>query len=57
MRQWKSGDRYGHAPTSNGSQFFHSAHDRIIKRNPTANTKERRMTAAHEKESVATRQS
>lgn len=33
------------APTSNGSQFTQSAQDNMIKRNPTASTKERRMTA------------
>ena len=32
-------------PTMSGSQFCHSAQDRIIRRNPTARTKARRMTA------------
>lgn len=32
-------------PTRRGSQFDHNAHDRIIMRNPTANTKDNRITA------------
>lgn len=33
-------------PTRSGSQFAQSAHERIMSRNPTARTNERRITAA-----------
>lgn len=32
-------------PTRRGSQLAHRAHERMIKRNPTARTKESRITA------------
>lgn len=33
------------SPTRSGSQLPHSAHDRMMRRNPTASTNESRMTA------------
>lgn len=33
------------SPTKRGSQLFHSAHERMVSRNPTARTKDKRMTA------------
>ena len=33
------------APTSNGSQFCHNAHERMISRKPSARTKDRSITA------------
>ncbi len=40
----RSGKRQD-APTRRGNQFDHRAHDRMMRRKPTAKTKERRMTA------------
>ena len=37
--------RTTNAPTRRGSQFDHRAHERMINRNPTARTKDKRMTA------------
>jgi len=39
-----------YSPTTNGSQFDQSAHERMTSRNPRARTNERKMTAANEKE-------
>ena len=33
-------------PDQNGIQFYHSAHDRITRRNPSASANERKITAA-----------
>lgn len=35
------------SPTKSGSQLVQSAHERMMSKNPTARTKDRRMTAAH----------
>ena len=34
------------SPTKRGSQFVQSAHERMISKNPTARTKDKRMTAS-----------
>lgn len=38
--------RLVHSPTKRGSQFVQSAHERMMSRNPTARTKDNRMTAS-----------
>lgn len=43
-RGWRALHRE-YLPTSNGSQLDHNAHERMIKRKPTARTKDSRMMA------------
>jgi len=37
--------RHNNSPTRSGNQLAHNAHERIIRRNPTARKKERKITA------------